>query len=329
MKKVNDSSEIFIEEDSQTFITRISVKSRRKPKLEKWKQNGSTICGGNGRGDKSYQLSSPEGIFIDKYQNIFIADSGNHRIVRWKRNENEGTIVAGGNGKGNSLYQLNHPTDMIFDEQTDSLIIADYGNRRVMWWFLNEDKPEIFLRRIDCWRLTMDRFRCVYVSDDMEYEVRRWKMEEDGRGRIFAGGYGRGENLHQFQFPNFMFVDDEQSIYVSDVENHRVMKWIKYAEEGIVVAGGNGCGENLNQLNCPEGIIVDHEGRIYVADCGNHRIMRWCEGDEEGEIIVGGNGQRNEPNQLSYPRSLSFDGEGNLYVGDKENHLIQRFDLII
>ncbi|CAF1182395.1 unnamed protein product [Adineta ricciae] len=327
-KEFNDSSEIFLKQGSQTFIKRISVKSTRKSNLKKWKQSGSTICGGNGRGDKLNQLSYPGGIFIDKHRNIFIADWGNDRIVRWKRNENQGTVVAGGNGKGNSLNQLNEPTDVIFDEQNNSIIIADFGNRRVMRWFLNTNQSEILIHNISCWRLTMDKFGFVYVSDREKHEVRRWKKGEKGEGTLVAGGNGKGDQLNQFNVPTSLFVDDKQSIYVSDLGNHRVMKWRKDAQEGIVVAGGNGKGENLNQLNCPEGIIVDHEGQIYVADIYNHRIVRWCEGDENGEIIVGGNGQGNEPNQLSYPRGLSFDGEGNLYVGDLENYRIQKFGLI-
>ncbi|CAF1238667.1 unnamed protein product [Adineta ricciae] len=176
----------------------------------------------------------------------------------------------------------------------------------------------------------MDKFGFVYVSDREKDEVRRWKIGEKGEGTLVAGGNGKGDQLNQFNCPHFLFVDDEQSLHVSDLWNCRVMKWRKDAQEGIVVAGGkNGRGKNLNQLNCPEGTIVDHDGRIYVADFANHRIMRWCEGDEEGEMIVGGSGKVNEPNQLSCPRGLSFDGEGNLYVVDYENHRIQRFDFII
>ncbi|CAF1688342.1 unnamed protein product, partial [Adineta ricciae] len=249
------------------------------------------ICGGNGNGEELNQLSNPEGIFIDKHQNIFIADVGNDRIVRWKRNENQGTIVTGGNGKGNSLNQLNYPTDVIVDEQNNSIIIADYGNRRVMRWFLNTNQSEVLIHNFDCSRLTMDKFGFVYVSDGGKDEVRRWKMGEKGEGTLVAGGNGRGDQLNQFNYPTFLFVDDEQSLYVSDWENDRVMKWRKDAQEGIVVAGGNGKGKNLNQLYGPQGIIVDQEGRIYVADCENHRIMRWSEGDEEGEIIIGGNGE--------------------------------------
>ena len=50
------------------------------------------------------------------------------------------------------------------------------------------------------------------------------------------------------------------------VSNHRVMKWMKGAKEGIVVAGGQGQGNSLTQLSYPQGVIVDHLGNVYVAD---------------------------------------------------------------
>ncbi|CAF1690043.1 unnamed protein product, partial [Adineta ricciae] len=135
---------------------------------------------------------------------------------------------------------------MIVDEQNNSTIITDYGNRRVMRWFLNENQSEILIHNIDCCGLTMDKFGFVHVSDWKKHEVRRWKIGEKGEEKVVAGGNGKGDQLNQLNYPTFVFVDDEQSLYVSDWGNHRVMKWRKDAQEGIVVAGGNGKGENLN-----------------------------------------------------------------------------------
>ncbi|CAF0949135.1 unnamed protein product [Adineta steineri] len=61
---------------------------------DKWKQNATTVAGGNGKGKELNQLSGPLGIFIDKKKNIFIADYANHRIVEWKYNAKEGQIIA-------------------------------------------------------------------------------------------------------------------------------------------------------------------------------------------------------------------------------------------
>ncbi|CAF1401825.1 unnamed protein product [Adineta steineri] len=327
-EELNNPSNMFIQQNPQSFINDISITFPKKPKWDKWKQNAITVAGGNGEGQELNQLSRPFGIFIDGKKNIFVADFWNHRIIEWKHNAKEGKIIAGANGRGNQIDQLNCPTDVIFDQQSRSTIIADQGNRRVIQW-LNQNQ-QILIDNIDCWGLAMDKHGFLYVSDYMKNEVRRWKMGEyDNEGIVAAGGNDKGNQLNQLHAPTFIFVDENESVYVSDVNNHRVMKWRKDAKEGTVVAGGNGQGRNLNQLFYPQGIIVDDLGQTYVADSYNHRVMRWREGKEEGEIVVGGSGEGNQSNQLHRLCGLSFDNEGNLYVADHFNHRIQKFDIIL
>jgi DNA-binding beta-propeller fold protein YncE len=115
---------------------------------------------------------------------------------------------------------------------------------------------------------------------------------------------------------------------VSEIDNDRVMKWVKGAKDGIVVAGGRGKGNALTQLNRPRGVVVDQLGTVYVVDEENHRIMRWLKGATEGSILAGGNGKGKQMNQLHYPNGLSFDRHGNLYVADCFNHRVQKFELL-
>ncbi|CAF1268651.1 unnamed protein product [Adineta steineri] len=326
-EELSSSSKIAIQQDSKSFINKIWIISSIKSKFNKWKQNGVTVAGGNGKGPKLNQLNRPLGIYIDKNKNIFVADFNNHRIVEWKCGAKEGQIIAGGNGQGNRIDQLNSPRDVIVDEQNHSIIIADQGNRRVIQW-LNQSQ-QILIDNIDCSRLAMDKHGFLYVSDYKKNEVRRWKMGEYNEGIVAAGGNGEGNQLNQFSSPTFIFVDEDQSVYVSDDNNHRVMKWKKDAKQGRIVAGGHGKGGYLNQLSSPAGIFVDDLDQIYVADFENHRIMRWCEGKEEGEVVVGGNGFGNQSNQLNGPFDLSLDEEGNLYVADFGNDRIEKFEIIL
>ncbi|CAF1521649.1 unnamed protein product [Adineta steineri] len=327
-EELNNPPKTSIQQDCQLFINEISIISvEKKPKFNIWNQNAITVAGGNGYGENLNQLYLPAGIFIDEKKNIFIADSHNHRIVEWKHHANEGQIIAGGNGKGNRMNQLNYPTDVIVDRQSHSIIVADWQNRRVVQWV--NQKQQILIDNIDCGRLAMDKHGLLYVSDWKKNEVRQWKMGEYSEGTVVAGGNGKGDQLNQLNFPAYIFVDEDQSVYISDQNNNRVMKWKKGAKEGTIVAGGNGQGRNRNQLHHPQGIIVDHFGQIYVADFCNHRVMRWCEGEEEGEIVVGGNGKGNQSNQLNVPMGLSFDDEGNLYVVDYLNHRIEKFEIIM
>ncbi|CAF0749886.1 unnamed protein product [Adineta ricciae] len=299
---------------------------KQESKLNKWKQHGKTVAGGNGQGRQLNQLCCPHGIFIDCNQNLFIADWWNNRIVQWKVEESRGKIVVDGHEQRDGLDQLNQPTDVMMDERNHSLIIADGGNRRVIRWW-NDDQVEILIDNISCYGLAMDKDGYLYISDWEKNEVRKWKIG-DREGKLVAGGHDKGNRTDQLEDPTYIFVDDEQSIYISDYHNHRVIKWRKDAKEGTVVAGGNGKGKNLNQLNCPTGIIVDKFGRIYVVDCDNYRIIRWCDGKKEGEVIVGGNGRGKESNQMNCSSSLSYDIEGNLYVANSDNHRVQRFNLI-
>ncbi|CAF0777826.1 unnamed protein product [Adineta steineri] len=325
VEELNNPPNISPQQNSQPIIDETSIISLKKSKLNKWKQNAVTVAGGNREEQELNELSYLHGIFIDEKKNIFIADSTNHRIVEWKYDAEEGQIIAGRNGKGDRMDQLNYPTDVIVDQQNHSIIIADSLNRRVIQW-LNQ-KQQILIHNIDCYGLAMDKQGYLYVSDCMKNEVRRWKMGEYNEGIIVAGSNEKGDQLNQLHYPTFIFVDKDQSVYVSDCFNNRVMKWKKDANEGTIVAGGNGCGENLNQLAFPQGVIVDDLGQIYVADWRNHRIMCWCEGRKEGEVVVGGHRKGDQSNQLNGPHGLSFDDERNLYVVDNRNHRIQKFEV--
>ncbi|CAF1382001.1 unnamed protein product [Adineta steineri] len=284
-----------------TMLTNSYTTTKNVSKLNKWKQNGITVAGGNGQGQQLNQMYG--------------------RIVEWKYNATEGQIIT----SGNRMYPLNRPTDVIVDQQNHSIIIADHENRRVIQW-LNQTQ-QILIKNIGCYGLAMDKNGFLYVSDWYKNEVTRWKMDEyNNEGIVVAGGNGYGNQLSQLDRPTYIFVDEDESVYVSDSSNHRVMKWRKDAKEGRIVAGGNGQGKNLNQLSNPQGVIVDHFGYIYVADCNNHRIMRWCDGKEEGEVIVDGKGHKN---QLYSPTGLSFDDEGNLYVADVVNDRVEKFEIIL
>ncbi|CAF1485607.1 unnamed protein product [Adineta steineri] len=287
----------------------------------KWTRHGITIAGGNGHGNQLNQLFQPQCIYVDDdRQTIYIADCGNHRIVKWKLNSNTGQIIAGGNGNQNN--QLSRPTDIIFDKNNNSFIISDPSNYRVIRYFdKNQTKQQIIISNIYCSRLTIDKNGFIYVSDWFKNEVRRWK-EGDEKGELVAGGNGQGDRLNQLNSPTFIFIDEDYSLYISDRDNHRVMKWTKDAKEGITVAGGNGEGNSLKQLHNPHGVIVDD------LDSYNYRVMGWCEGDKEGEMGAGGNGQGDQSNQLNYPVGLSFDNEENLYVADCDNDRIQKYEKI-
>ncbi|CAF4626753.1 unnamed protein product, partial [Rotaria socialis] len=95
----------------------------------------------------------------------------------------------------------------------------------------------------------------------------------------------QGDGLNQLNYPTYLVVDRQQTVYVSDYINARVMKWTKGATEGTVVAGGQGTGNALTQLSYPQGLLVDTFGTLYVAEHGNDRVTRWTQGAKHGTVI--------------------------------------------
>ena len=290
------------------------------------------MAGGRGQGGALTQLHQPFGLDIDADGTLFIADTENHRLVRWRPHATQGEIVAGGKGQGDRSDQLNEPDAVLIDHVNDCLIVNEDENRRVMRWPLdpakqNDGDGKVIISNIVSSGLAMGDDGSLYVSDWEKHEVRRYGQEAGPQGVVVAGGNGTGAALDQVKRPRDIFVDADHSVYVSDSLNNRVMKWSRDAKQGLLIAGGRGKGKSLGELNFPSGIIVDRMGSVYVADQLNHRVVRWVKGAKEGEVVAGGNGEGSNANQLNQPGSISFDAEGNLYVVDCNNHRIQRFDL--
>lgn len=281
------------------------------------------MAGGHGRGDALNQLYHPYGLNAEGDGTLYIADTSNNRIVRWKPNALEGEII---------LDELNQPYAVLIDRINDCLIVSDSENKRLLRWSLENDlhnntDGDVIISDIVSYGLAMGAEGSLYVSDFEKHEVRRYGRTDGPEGMTVAGGNGRGVALNQLYHPRNIFVDDEYSVYISDAWNDRVMKWMRNAKEGVVVAGGLGEGTGLRQLCTPSGLFVDRMGSVYVADQRNHRVMRWLKDGKEGEVILGGNGEGSENNQLYWPKSISLDDQGNLYVTDKQNDRIRRFDI--
>jgi len=64
----------------------------------KWMKDakeGVVVAGRNGEGSSLTQLSNPQGVIANDLGDIYVADSGNNRIMRWTVGANEGQTVVG------------------------------------------------------------------------------------------------------------------------------------------------------------------------------------------------------------------------------------------
>jgi DNA-binding beta-propeller fold protein YncE len=209
-----------------------------------WNPNGVTVAGGNGVGSELNQLRYPWGFFVDDDDAaIYVADTWNFRVVKWASGALSGRVIAGGNGQGSQANQLNYVTKLAVDKN-GTIFLCDRDNRRIQRWLKDEDHGQTIISIISCWGVAMDNKETLYISDLEKHCVTKWPGNQ-----IIAGGNGKGHELNELNEPADLFVDHDQSVFVADYANDRVMKWPVNAKEGIVIAGGNGQGDGVNQLD--------------------------------------------------------------------------------
>ncbi|CAF0819514.1 unnamed protein product [Adineta steineri] len=100
----------------------------------KWLQGakeGIVVAGRQGEGNSLTQLSRPYGIIVDQLGTVYVADCGNHRIMRYLDGTTKGSVIIGeNNGQREQTSQLSHPVDVSFDQQ-GNLYVGDNDNYRV------------------------------------------------------------------------------------------------------------------------------------------------------------------------------------------------------
>ncbi|WP_276483666.1 gliding motility-associated C-terminal domain-containing protein [Paraflavitalea pollutisoli] len=257
--------------------------------------NGVVVAGGNGQGNSLDRLNDPAGIFVDATGYLYVADMGNHRVLKFPPGSTsltDGVVVAGIGGYGQGLTQLNSPLSVYVDG-TNRLYVADRDNHRVMRYPVNDGSV--------------------------------------AAGEMVAGNGANGASLFQLDQPVSITMFNNR-LLVSEYRNHRVTSWdpTNTAAGGILVAGNPappGWGIGLNQLHFPTGISVDAGGLLYIADSDNDRIMGWA--IDPGPVTTGvaqiDNGEGATADQLNQPLAVYRDGLNAFIVLDLLNNRVQKF----
>ena len=136
-------------------------------------------------------------------------------------------------------------------------------------------------------------------------------------------------------------VGRDGALYVTEVQNHRVMRVDLKTGNVTTVAGcgrkgyaGDGGKATDAELNEPYEVRFDKQGNMFFVEMQNHIIRRV---DAKSGIIstiagtgkpgYGGDGGPALEAKFNRPHSIALDGDDGLYVADIGNHRIRRIDL--
>ena len=318
------------------------LESLKLPPTARWARNGITVAGAtNGEGGLSLgRLYWNFGIYCDDDDILYIADTGNNRVLMIAPNSTTTTHVLGGDVQSTTLMIYN-PTS-IFASRT-SIYVMDAGSFRVQKWSKDSSNvmtiAGIFGERGDStsmrtfsnsYSLFVDNYDNLFLSDFNDRVMRfPWNSTSGTNGVIVAGTGVRGFSSAQLNGPSGIFVTDNGILYIADTNNHRIQKWIIGGSSGVTVAGTRTAGRGPSQLLFPLSVLVDSNGYMYITDNGNDRILRWAPHATIGECMAGCTGYWGvDSSQLNAPVSISFDSNGCLYVSDRQNNRVQKFAIL-
>ena len=266
------------------------------------------FSGDNGPAIKA-QLDSPQGLVLDAANNLYIADTHNHRIRKITTSTGIITTIAGTGNPGfegdsgpATLGHLNIPTALAIDS-TGDLYIADTQNHRI--------------RRIDA---TTGIITTIAGTGTQG----------------FSGDNGPATNA-TIDSPTGLAVDLKGNLYLADTHNHRVRRIDATTGTIATIAGttygvgGDSAQASAAALALPHGLTLDATGNLYIADTANHRIRRidattgtiTTVAGEGTQTFAGDNGPAANAS-LDSPRTASLTSSGLLTFADTGNQRIRQ-----
>jgi uncharacterized protein (TIGR03663 family) len=249
-------------------------------------QLGVTGQPGTGPG----QFNFPRAVAVDGDGNIYVADSGNNRVV----------VFDPGGG---------------FIREWGSTCKLDTGEGCANGGAAQFNEP---------WGIAVGADGSVYVSDTWNHRVQ--KFTNDGQFVTSWGTFGStgGELLQEnlFYGPRAVAVGVDGNVSVMDTGNKRVQV---FTPDGQFVTQWGGGGVVEGRFDEPVGLAQDADGRWFVADTWNKRIQRFSPAFEyEANWAVNGWGSQSVVNKPS----IAVDTARNtLYAVDPENFRVLAWDL--
>lgn len=137
----------------------------------------------------STTLNSPSGIFVDKSFNLYVADSSNNRIQRFKAGQLNATTVAGATAPGS--ISLWNPTGVTLDSD-GYLFIVDSNNHRVIASSANGFRCLFAFMGVAGSRLdqlssplnlAFDNAGNIYVADQSNNRVQKFSLATNSCGK--------------------------------------------------------------------------------------------------------------------------------------------------
>ena len=261
----------------------------------------------------SDRLSRPTDVAVDDDGNIYIADSGKHRILVF---DGDGRYVTkfgvAGKGKG----QLWFPGGIAVDKDGNIFVLCKPLNKVVIFGSNRRPKWEIDVTNPEAVRVANNR---LYITTD------RGIMIGTLKGEPISSFGRRGKAKGQVDMPSGIAVDKKGNVYVADSLNYRVQAF-NTDGESVWILGVPPPVEHgeiyyrSRTFGLPAGMVLADDGLLYVVDAfAGEIVLINTQGKEVAKVGDWGH----DDGQFYYPAGIAYAGNERFVIADKFNDRVQ------
>jgi sugar lactone lactonase YvrE len=236
------------------------------------------------------KFADPEAVALDGNGALYVADTGNNRIV--KVTPTSRAILSLGS------LSLKAPSALAVDG-AGNLDIADTGNNRIVQFTPSGQASVVPLgtRTLAGPRgLIVDRLGDLLIADTGHNRV--LVVEANGLVSVFATG------KLKLSRPNGLATDAAGDVFVADTGNNRIVKITSAGSASVVPLG-------TPAVKSPVGIGVDAADSLYITQEAGKSLVEISPAGIQSELL---------PSGLSDPRGITMDPSGTLlYIADSGN----------
>ena len=212
--------------DAGTYIPALSG-YYKDVQLVKYDSNMKPIWvrGSNGKGDGQLDSSySPWGVYVDPENNVWVADTGNHRFQKFDSNGNY-ILKIGGPSAGSAVGSFNTAYGMAFTN-TGHAWISDRYNNRILKYTLDGTFVQAITNATGAvlnqpHSLAVDADQNLYAVSRNNNRVQKYSPTGNLIATFGTGVYGSGPG--QLSSPTTMLLDPVNGdVYVYEIDTRRI-----------------------------------------------------------------------------------------------------------
>jgi len=231
-------------------------------------------------------LTGPLGAAVDSSGNLYIADTGNNRVVKISPLGSQTPVST-------APLMLSSPHGVAIDG-AGNLYISDFSNNRVVKVPAGSGAATAFATVVTPLGLAVDASGNVFVVDEEDSQI--VKITSGGVKSNFETG---------LTAPVAVATDASGNVYLADGSLSSVVKYLAGGGAGTTVGIG---------LVSLSGVAVDHAGNVYVSESGEGALII--------EITAEGGQTQLAASGLSAADYLAIDSNYDLFIPDHSNNQV-------